>query len=87
MSDAFTDEFLNSNQYYHSKDKHCRIQNIRSSYNRQVIGYMKCKCLTHKVIIGRSGWQLQYYGGTYSPGLYSREQMMKAKKEGKAYPV
>ena len=63
---GFSDEFLASNSYYHSKRKGCSVQNVRSSYNRILRLYTKQKCLTHKVVIGRAGWTLGHYGGSVS---------------------
>ena len=63
---GFPPEFLAANPYFHSKLKGCSIQNVRSSYNRQIRLYTKQKCLTHKVVIGRAGWELGMYGGSVS---------------------
>jgi hypothetical protein len=84
---GFPQSLLDRSPHYHSKDKGCRIINIHKSFSEEVGNYKNKFCRTHKVILGRAGWTLGFYGGTESKTLLSREEIQKRIKAGKAYPL
>jgi hypothetical protein len=84
---GFPQSLLDRSPYFHHLSKGCKIVNIRKSFSEELRTYRKRFCRTHKVVIGRSSWQIGFWGGTESKTLLSREEIEKRIKAGKAYPL
>ncbi len=71
-------QYLSHNKYHHSK-KGCKIEMLigkSKDLNNNNVTIMKW-CKTHKKMCSKTGWELGWYQGNYSPILESPEKNYK----------